>query len=240
MKYIESKISDKINEYYLTGNVVITNFLDPLEQMQASNILKNIPNVIFGGYDEAERKLAFVGADDDFEHFSSFICVIRVTSNEKLNHRNILGSVLGLGIKREMIGDILINENSCDIIVMKNISEYLLNNLKSIGRDKVSVQELEINELRVPIENIKEINASVSSLRVDAIVSAGFGISREKSVELIKGEMVKVNFLEVKSSSKQISVGDVISVRGKGRLEIASIMGNTKSGRIKVLLRKRG
>lgn len=156
-----------------------------------------------------------------------------------MSHRNVLGSVLGLGLKREMIGDILINENSCDIIVAKTVVEFLLNNLKSVGRDKVDVVEILLDEIAPPIETSKEIATSVNSLRLDSIISAGFGISREKSSDLIKGEMVKLNFVVVKSISKAVNVGDVISVRGKGRIEVCNICGSTKSGRTKVILSRK-
>lgn len=146
---------------------------------------------------------------------------------------------MGLGLKREMIGDILINEDSCDIIVMKTVVDFLLNNLKNVGRDKVDVVEVSIDEISLPMEISKEIATSVSSLRLDSIISAGFGMSREKSSALVKGEMVKLNFAIVKSTSKTVNVGDVISVRGKGRIEVCNVCGNTKSGRIKVILSRK-
>ncbi len=239
MKYINARIADKVDEYYTKGEVVATNFLDPSELVEINSILSHVDNVPFGGYDNAERKVVIIGADEDFDDFSKFISVVRATSNATLSHRNVLGSVLGLGLKREMIGDILINDNFCDIIVVKTVAEFLLNNLKSVGREKVNVTEVATTDIVPPIENSKEITASVNSMRVDAIVSAGFGLPREKSAALVKGEMVKINFVVVKNASKAVNVGDVISVRGNGRIEVCSIGGNTKSGRTKVVLSRK-
>lgn len=159
--------------------------------------------------------------------------------NGVLSHRSVLGSVLGLGIKREMIGDIIVQNNLCDIIVSKNIAEYILNNLKFVGHEKVQVQEISLDQITIPEDSSKEVKTTVSSLRIDNIISAGYGISREKSSALIKGEMVKLNHVIIKSAVKTVHEGDLISVRGKGRLEIREIGGMSKSGRIKIVLARR-
>lgn len=239
MKFISGKIADKVNEFYSSGEIVASNFLEPSEVIEVRGTLKNTPFVLYGGFENAERKVIFVGADDGFENFNKYISVIRLSSNAELSHRNVLGSILGLGIKREMLGDILIDDNICDIIVLKSVVEFLLCNLKYVGREKVSVKEVPIDELIKLKENFKEIYASVSSLRIDSIISAGFGISREKSAEAVKSELVKVNFILVKGPAKAVCCGDVISVRGKGRLEIAEVGGVTKSGRQRVLILKK-
>ena len=247
MKYLNARISDKINEYYKTGEVVTSSFMNPGEIIEIMGTLKNVPYVLNGGYEEAERKVAFIGADEDDVDLRNFLCIIRITPNAnvnlseddakvKLSHRSILGSILGLGVKREMVGDIVIGEKSCDVIVIKSIAEFLLNNLKSVGREKVKTEEVEISDLQKIIENEKEISASVSSLRVDSIISAGYGISREKSSALVKGELVKINHVVIKSPTKMVSEGDIISVRGKGRLVLKEVSGRTRSDRIRVVL----
>ena len=138
-----------------------------------------------------------------------------------------------------MLGDIIVQNDLCDIIISRTIAEYVLNNLKAIGRDKVSVKEISFEELIVPEDFSKEIKTTVSSLRVDSVISAGYGIAREKSSALIKGELVKLNHLIIKSPVKQVHEGDIISVRGKGRLEVREIGGISKSGRIKIVLARK-
>lgn len=232
MKYVLAKIADKVNQFYSTGEVTNTFFLDPAEIIEGKSALKNVEYCTYGGYDDAERKIIFVGTETLEEQ--DVVGLVRIASNKKLSHRDVLGSVLGLGIKREFVGDILINEEFCDIILMKNIIEYVTNNLRFVGNEKVLVSDMEIAQLRVPQKDGKEIVTSVQSLRLDSVISAGFGISREKSVELVKGELVKLNYIVSKSASKSVNEGDMISVRGKGRLIINGVVSQTKSGRIKI------
>lgn len=179
-------------------------------------MLRTIDYLTFGGYEEAERKMILIGAEEGYD-FSREICIARITASSKikLSHRGILGSVLGLGVKREMIGDIIVGEEFSDIIILRNISEFLENNLKYVGKEKVKVEIKDISKLQETQEKPKEITTSVSSLRLDSIISAGFGVAREKSNLLVKGEAAKVNHMLVKSPMKQVKEGDAISVRGK-------------------------
>ncbi len=159
---------------------------------------------------------------------------IRITANEKLSHRNVLGSVLGLGVERKSVGDIIINENCCDVILQRDIFNFVLNNLKSVGREKVKVHEILISEIFVPEKEVKERTITVASMRLDAVISSSLGISREKSSELIESERVKVNYKMVTSVKKQIAENDLISVRGYGRISVAKVVGESRSGRIKL------
>lgn len=238
MKFLIGKVADKIEKYYSTGEIVATSFMDPSEIIDVNHSLKNIPHTIYGGFEEAERKIIIIGSEEkkDFEVFTSIIRIKPNDKNIKLSHRSVLGSVLGLGLKREMIGDIIINNEICDIIILNNITEFILNNLKYIGREKVEVEKINLSDIQDIEDTSKEIKTTVSSLRIDSIISAGFGLSREKSADLIKGEMVKLNFLNIKSVTKSVKESDIISVRGKGRLVVASIIGESKNGRIKVIL----
>ena len=138
-----------------------------------------------------------------------------------------------------MIGDIIVQNNLCNIIVSRNVTEYILNNFKFVGHEKIEVKEIYLDEIMIPEDFSKEVKTTVSSLRLDNIISAGYGISREKSSSLVKGEMVKLNHVVVKSAVKPVREGDLISVRGKGRLEIREIGGTSKSGRIKIVLARK-
>lgn len=245
MKYVSQRVSDKVEQFYKMGKVVSTNFFDPSEIVMILGEIKYVPHVIWGGFDGAERKIVLIGCEiEDCEYVnliaSEFISVLRISViNGVLSHRSILGSVLGLGIKREMIGDIIVQNNLCDIIVSKNIAEFILNNFKFVGHEKVEVHEISLDEIMIQEDSSKEVKTTVSSLRLDSVISAGYGISREKSSSLVKGEMVKLNHIVVKSAVKVLREGDLISVRGKGRLEIREIGGVSKSGRIKIILARK-
>lgn len=237
MKFLADKISDKVNKFYETGEAQVTNFLDPAELVEVRGTIKYVDTCIFGGFDGAERTVILIGAEE--WDFSEILTAIRITASDKLSHRAILGSVLGLGIKREVLGDIVVSENVCDIIVLKSIAEYILNNLKYVGREKVSLTEIGLNEIMILEDTSKEIRTTVSSLRIDSVISAGFGISREKSAEFVKNECVKINHIQISSTSKSVKEGDLISVRGKGRLEVVNTNGTSRSGRVKIVLKKK-
>ena len=237
MKFLADKISDKVNKFYETGEVQFTNFLDPAELVEVKGVIKYVDTCVCGGFDGAERAVILIGAEQG--DFSEILTAIRLTSIFNFSHRSVLGSLLGLGIKREVLGDIVVKENVCDIIVLKSIAEYILNNLKYVGREKVSLEEIKLEDIMVLEDTSKEIRTTVSSLRIDSVISAGFGISREKSAELVKNECVKVNHIQISSASKSVKEGDLISVRSKGRLEVVSTNGTSKSGRVKLVLKKK-
>ena len=232
------KVLDKIKIFEKKQEIAHTNFLDPAEQIEIQNVIRKVPHTLVGGYIEAERKVLVIGSAEEETKPYDFLKVIRIEANKNLSHRDILGSLLGLGIKREMIGDILINANLADIIVLKEISSYVLQNLNKIGKEKVKAYEHKLEEL-LQVENTKkEIKTTVASLRVDAIVSCGIGVSREISSKLIQTQKVKLNHKLLENASKKISEGDILSIRGYGRLELVSILGETRKDRIRIILKR--
>lgn len=236
MEYNIAKIKDKLRFWEKTDKIVSTNFLTPAEVCEVNHILKNYMHCIVGGFEEAERRIIIIGTDEN--KISDFCSVVRIeTFNDIiLSHRNVLGSILGLGIKREMIGDIIVNKKLCDIIIMREMKEYILNNLTKIGRENVSIKEVLFDEL-LRIDEQKERKViSVASLRLDSIVSGGFDISREKSASLINIEKVLVNFIPCKNISKSINENDLISVRGYGRIRFLNVLGETRKGRIRIAI----
>ena len=237
MKFLADKISDKVDKYYETGEVQVTNFLDPAELVEVSATIRYVEHVAYGGFGDAERKVLFIGVEN--VENNSHLALVRVEASNKLSHRSVLGSLLGLGLKREMLGDIVIKDNFCDIIIVRNILDFVLTNVKYIGREKVKVQEVAFADIIVPEDTSKEIRTTVSSLRIDSVISAGFGISREQSASLVKGECVKVNHVLTTGTAKSVKVGDLISVRGKGRLEVTEVVGQSRSGRVKIVLKKK-
>lgn len=107
---------------------------------------------------------------------------------DTLTHRDFLGSLMAQGVTREKLGDILVSEGSCDLIVSRDIAPYLLKNVTSAGRVKLSVSEIELSELNVPALKVKEIRDTVSTLRLDAVAASGFSMSRGKAQELISSD----------------------------------------------------
>lgn len=222
----------------------ISEFVSPGAVQIGETIQASEPGLVlrtFGGYQGAERvRLAFVKADYDGPvDFHIVACrVIWDARYRLLSHRDVLGSLMGLGIDRSRFGDIIMAEDSAVILADAPLLAYLKQNFLKIAMVHVSVEEIPLTAIAPKEEKVKEIKTTVASLRLDAIASSGFGISRTKAAEAIKGERVQVNWQPAKGPSQDVQEGDVISLRGKGRMELAQITGTSRKGRIGVLLKR--
>ena len=223
----------------------VSPFLDPYGQEIAETICAAYDEVQLdfdGGYVGAERQRAmlrhrdFAGKPDGF----AIACVEAVWNGQfaRLTHRDVLGAVMGLGIERELIGDILPAADTAKIICDVKIADFLVNNLTMIGAVGVKTSPSDLAEIAPREERTKEIRATVASLRLDSIVAAGFGISRSRAAEDIAADKVKLNWQSAASASKTIKEGDVLSMRGRGRVEVTEVRGQTKKGRTVVVLNR--
>jgi photosystem II S4 domain protein len=144
--------------------------------------------------------------------------------------------MLGTGIIREKTGDIIIlGERGAQAIVVPELADFLEMNLNQVRSVPVKTQRIDLSELKVREPKKKELTTVEASLRLDAIASAGFGMSRSKMVELIDGGDVRVNWKDITQASSQLKTGDLIAIRGKGRLEVGEIA-VTKKDRYRVQL----
>lgn len=195
-----------------------------------------------GGYENAERRILVAypkGMED--EPFKQPIGALRITSRDLSahpGHRDYLGAILGLGINREKIGDILVGKDYTDIVVKEEIMEYIGTNLLKVGNAPVEVEEISLKELLKPERAYKEIKGTVASLRLDAVACIAFGISRSKMAPFIKGENVRINFKTVKDPSAPVKEGDVISANRLGRAKIMEVGGQSKKGRTYVIVHR--
>ena len=215
-----------------------SHFLDPRELMLFKNSYRPsafVNTVSFGGYDEAERQMAGFFPDFSDAGFSEFpLSAVKITGAEEKGHRDFLGSILGLGIKRSAVGDIVMDGGAAYVFCENAVCDFLMLNLTKIGRQRVRLLKMEPDEVSIP--PFDEIFGTVASLRLDAIVTMGARMSRSKASALIEGEMVNVNWQAVTNPARTVSEGDVISVRGFGRIRIGEVFGESKKGRIKVLI----
>ena len=228
----------KSQKYKLTG------FLTPFEQEIAGAIANSLGFLKLdfdGGFTGAERQRAAF-CHEDFAGTPAFeIAVINAQWNAefaRLSHRDVLGSIMSLGVEREHIGDIIATKELARIIVDKKMAEYFISNLTHIGESSVKVTLGDLSSIAPKEERTKEIRSTVASLRIDSIAAAGFGMSRSKAADEIKAEKLKLNWQTVKNASQAIKEGDIISMRGRGRLEVTEVRGQTKKGRTAVLLRR--
>ena len=242
---IGSRIADLIEIALRDGEPVRTDFLDPHEQRVAAGLIESVPEASYrsyGGYHAAERKRLLI-----FPHFylvellEDPVSAIDVTVKnrfEELTHRDFLGALLGTGISRSKIGDVLVTGRGCQAVVAEESAAYILGALDRVGRSPVEVAEIDLERLEVPPERVKEIKTTVASLRLDAVASSGFGTSRTKMAREIKAERVKVNWVTVRDPAHGVKEGDVLSIRGRGRVVVEEVSDKTRKGRINVLLKR--
>ncbi len=218
-------------------------FLTPTEaELVRRNVRKSsVSTVFFGGYPDAERTL-FVALPDYLEEDSAeeLVSVVEITGREigELKHPDFLGSLLGLGIKREKIGDILVLENRCLVFAAENIAEYIAENLSKVGRKGVNCKCIELNAAEIPPRKTELIHGTVSGLRLDAVVAVAIHSSRSVAVEALSQGRVFVNWIQTESPSFKIKPGDVFSVRGYGRFRLTEEVNETRKGRLGIRIEK--
>jgi photosystem II S4 domain protein len=226
-----------------TWEVVVTDFLSPpeiVEIQQAFNRLTEVQLVTSGGYPQAERqRIAIARSEIPLEVSQVPVAALDIAGNflfDQATHRDFLGSMLGCGIVREKTGDIIVlGESGAQAIVVPEMVEFLEMQLNQVRSTPVKTRRIELSELKIREPKKKELTTVEASLRLDAIASAGFGMSRSKMVDFIDAGDVRVNWKEITQASSQVKSGDLIAIRGKGRLEVGEIA-VTKKERYRVQL----
>lgn len=227
-----------------TGKIIPTPFLDPRQQELAECSLKQRPDlhhVAFGGYPGAERVCFNIGPAERHLPLPPVTALLITGEWEKEPpaQRDFLGAVCSLRLKRDQVGDIiLLPGGGAAVIVLESIAPVVCSSLRQVGGESVKCEITEPAALISAGEKGREIKGTVASMRLDAVLSLGFGISRSRMVPLIKAGLVRVNFRQVDSPAFQLRQGDMISLRGKGCLELLSVEGATRKGRQRVLIKK--
>lgn len=238
------KLVDAAEQAMRTQKFRRTGFLDPYGKEIAQVVAANYDGLqvsFSGGYQGAERQRALF-CHEDFPVATSWeIAVVRAEWNdvyEHLSHRDVLGALMGLGLERETLGDIFITAGNARILVDEKIAPVLLTDCHEIGAAHVQCVLDDLTAIAPKKERCKEIRATVASLRADSIAAAGFGMSRSRAAADIAAEKLKINWQTAKGASQAIKEGDVLSLRGRGRLEVAEVRGQTKKGRTSVFLKR--
>jgi photosystem II S4 domain protein len=234
---------DQAEQAIKTWEVVMTDFWAPPELAEIQQVFQRLTEVQllpWGGYPQAERqRLAIARAELPLDESQATVAAIAIAGNflfDPASHRDFLGAILGCGIVRERLGDVLVlGERGAQAIVVPELVEYLQTHLTQVRSVPVKVQPIALTELQIREPKKKELTTVEASLRLDAIASAGFGMSRSKMVDLITGGDVRLNWKDTTSSSTLVKSGDLIAIRGKGRVEVGEVM-VTKKDRYRVQL----
>lgn len=253
-KLFEAKIIDKIKQSKSRNRFTNSDFLDLSQQENTKKIMliQKAENCkLYGGYEEAERKMLVVFPEEISEYtnkdnfYNQVMKIIRINLPKELystyEHKNYLGALMKLGVRREKIGDILVRADGADIIISADIEKFILLNIGTLNRfKKADIQSISINNLIYTKTKEIILKINIPSMRLDCIVGELARCSRSEALEIIRQERVFVNFKEELSQGKQISENTYVTIRGKGRFKILKIEGKTRSGRLTVSVSQLG
>ncbi len=241
-----ARVLDKLELAENRSIPAYTHFLSPAERAAAEGLLRACGqprHAFFGGFEGAERTVCGF-APDWMETEALFeegpVSALRISFREgaSLTHRDFLGSVLGLGLTREKIGDLLVGEDHCDLLLLEETRPIVLSQLSQVGRYGVKSRAIGLEELEVRPPEVKTIRDTVATLRLDAVASSGFSVGRGKMAALIESGRVTVNHREVIKPDRTVTQGDVIACKGMGKLTVKEAAGRSKKGRIMILLER--
>ena len=238
-----ARVIDLAEQAIKTWEVSTSDFLSPPELIDIQTCFQGLADVIslsWGGYPQAERqRLAFARSELPLVTEQVEVAAISISGNflfDSATHRDFLGSLLGTGLVRDKVGDIIVlGERGAQAIVMPDIVPFLETPLTQVRSVPVQVRPIGLDELKIREPKKKEMTTVEASMRLDAIASAGFGMSRSKMTDLINRGDVRVNWKPITTPSHALQTGDLVAIRGKGRLTIGEVA-ITKKQRYRIQL----
>lgn len=233
--YDKIVLSERTNKTIYSGEFYTPNIWKTIENISGELGIGIHP---YGIFEDAERRmLAF--SHDNVWHYP--ISLIKITCNSrfsKLEHKDYLGAVMSLGIKREKFGDLILKNDKCYLAVQEEISAYIQMNLNSVGKSTSTIDILNISTTEIPLYDFQSMVVNASSLRIDCVVGALCNTSRSKAEELIKQGKVLVDYSEALRKDKILRGNCIVTIRGYGKFKIVEEAGWTGSGRVKILVKK--
>lgn len=240
-----AKLWDKIQSGIRRDIPANTCFLSPREREMARFLFGDAPGLNdFGGYGGAERRMLcylpeYLEAESLYDDDAPLWCLrASFFAGDTLTHRDFLGALMGAGIARETVGDICVEPGGCLFFVTAEVGPYLLDSFCSAGRTKVSVSRVPLGDVQVGIPEVKEIRDTLASLRLDSVISSGFRIGRSAAAQYVGAGKAAIDGLPCEKPDKIVPEGAKISVRGLGKLRLEHVNGQTKKGRISVVIHR--
>ena len=240
-----AKLWDKINAGMRRNISAATCFLSPRELELSRYLFGDADGLhTFGGYEGAERQMLIYVPEymelDTLLEEDAPLCCLRATffEEDSLSHRDFLGALMGAGIGRETVGDICVGKGCCDFFVTAEIAPYILQSFTSAGRTKLSISQIPLADASIPEPEVKEIKDTLASLRLDSVISSGFRIGRSLAAQYVSAGKAAIDGLPCEKPDKAVTEGAKISVRGLGKIKLASIGNRTKKDRISVVIHR--
>lgn len=238
-----AKILDMIDLSERYYSPKYSQFLDERQCAEAEKLLSELHFYnykLFGGYPQAKRRILCVYPDFltvDENDFPIIPVEFRYRASDSLSHRDFLGALMSQQIKREMLGDILVNDGRTIAFIYQSVSDFILNNVEKIGSVGVKCSVSEQNDFHID-EKFEEISGTVSSLRLDAVAALALHLSRQRILELIKSDGIEVNYVKIYAADFMLKEQDKFSVRGFGKFILEHIGGLSKKARTHITIKK--
>ncbi len=245
-KMLLANAEDKFHQCSQQYRITYTNFLDLRQRSLIEKHWRQLSHgsdvrlEFYGGYDDAERTVA-VFLPDYAQVSECPLCIIRIKTpvgGRTLTHRDYLGSITGLGLKREMTGDILTHETGADIIILEEVKDFIILNYNKAGRTTLKPEAVELSELFIPETKTVMSRDTVASLRLDNVIASAFQLSRAKAAEAIRAGIVFVNSMQVEKPDMQVEEGSKLVLRGKGKAFLREVGGRTRKDRITIIIER--
>lgn len=239
------RLKELADRSYQKGQYTFTDFMSMAELAvfyENERELRYACPVLYGGYEGAERQMIRFGSEEEFGYSQEFpIKALRIRPladkfAEDLGHRDFLGALMNLGIKREMMGDILVDGKEAVVFCRDSLSGFITDNLTKVKHTsvKVSITEGAVDIISVPgAEKVIQIQSS----RIDAVTARVYNISRQEALAMFSSGLVYLNGRECSENARSLKPGDIISVRGKGRYEYSEELGLSKKGKLNCRVR---
>ena len=238
-----AKVWDKLQAGMRKNILAFSPFLSPRELEMTRFLFGNEAGLYrYGGYPEAERQMLVYLPDYLDESAltaedSPIVCLqATFYEGDTPNHRDFLGALLGSGIARETLGDICVGKGSCVFFVTGQIAPYILQNFTGAGRTKVQLRQIPLDQVQIDPPETKQIKDTLASLRLDSVISAGFRIGRTQAAQYVTAGKAAIDGLPCEKPDKPVDEGVKISVRGLGKIRLTTVNGQTKKGRISVVI----
>ena len=242
-----ASIEDKARRCQRTNAPQHTGFLS-LEQCAAAEDIcrgEHYRGLLYGGYEDAERRVMiflpdYMDEEDIPGQFQPLSAIRAELSKgaQKLSHRDYLGALLGLGVERSVIGDILVRDDGADIIVLAEMADFFVRNFEKAGRMNLHVSQIELDSIKQSYVDHSEITDTVASLRLDNLISSAFRLSRGAAQEAVRQGLVSVNGRQSLKADMALDEGDKLVLRGKGKAVLKEVGGRSRKDRIIVTIDK--
>ena len=230
------RLLDRVERARYHGGVDATDFYDPYTVEVAESLLRQEEGLFFqsfGGYGQAERKrILYTFGDQSWLTDDDIVLFRGEAKGIRFQHREILGSLMALGLDRGKFGDIIIHDDCFFIFMIQEVENYVRSQFFEIGRERIHGEFVSMQDFVFENETGDMKKCSAASFRLDAVVAALVPTNRARAQEIIKQERVKINHRIEKKISFTVSPGDLISIRGMGRYRLGKEWRESKKGRV--------